>query len=239
MVATPSFPSFSDFQQRGIIKNILDDYDKKLPCYRVACLRICNDLSRERSQAVGFFTRIEGRLKSKDSIVQKLYSSLEELQQKGKECNDKCINEEREHILDILGIRLACKYVDQIKDLVGRVRDTIKNINGYSGDLRSNNEEYEDKDYLMEPDPKTGYRGYHFYVKVPVDNFYAEEEAKICEIQVRSDLQDVWARRSHELIYKKHGRAPQNKIERMKTLSNFVENLDDFLKQLKNEIVSS
>src|SRR5207253_3831744 len=59
-----------------------------------------------------------------------------------------------------------------------------------------------DLDYL-EWGSDVGYRSYHFFVKVPTPvNIYGDLEMRVCEVQARTELQHVWAVKSHDLLYK-------------------------------------
>lgn len=231
-----NFVSFADFRGRTIIKELLQKYDKNLSFYRFVCLRICRDLSMN-PEVLGLFTSIEGRIKSKDSLLKKLYGNVKEAVSKGQDFSDLCIQNVSEQVLDISGVRLACKYVDEIKEIVGKIRKSL-DTGGYEVDLQSRGEIYKDKNYLIEPDPDTGYRGYHFFVQVSLDPLILGMEGKVCEVQIRSELQNVWAKRSHELLYKKHGRVPETKLEYMKNLSKLISGVDDFLISIRNETAS-
>jgi ppGpp synthetase/RelA/SpoT-type nucleotidyltranferase len=76
-------------------------------------------------------------------------------------------------------------------------------------------------------------------VRVPLDPLLPGVPGIVCEIQIRSELQDIWARRSHELLYKKHGRFPEEKIEYMKHMSDFLKTVDNFLITIRDEVTTT
>jgi ppGpp synthetase/RelA/SpoT-type nucleotidyltranferase len=230
-----NFVSYADFREKTIIKELLQKYDQNLSLYRFACVRLCRDLSMN-PEVLGLITSIEGRIKSKDSLFKKLYGNVKEAVSKGQDLSDLYIQNVFKQILDISGVRLACKYVDEIKEIVGKIRKSLAN-GGYEVDLQSQGQIYKDKNYLIEPDPDTGYRGYHFFVQVSLDPLITGMKGKVCEVQIRSELQNIWAKRSHELLYKKHGHVPEIKLEYMKHLSKLISSADDFLISIRNETI--
>jgi putative GTP pyrophosphokinase len=64
------------------------------------------------------------------------------------------------------------------------------------------------KDYIANPQP-AGYRAIHVFAKVPYDSVQRAGDTvvvvpqnRLCEIQVRSKLQDAWGDITHEFFYK-------------------------------------
>jgi putative GTP pyrophosphokinase len=64
------------------------------------------------------------------------------------------------------------------------------------------------KDYITTPQP-AGYRAIHIFADVPYDavkkfeqNVIVTPDNILCEIQVRSKLQDAWGDITHEFFYK-------------------------------------
>ncbi len=134
------------------------------------------------------------------------------------------------NIIDIGGIRLAIRYYDEIKPAVDNIKGDLISI-GYE-DLSKRDPKYADspEERIKEGDER-GYRGYHIYIGVPIPG---SEEAIPCEIQFRTELQHVWASRSHELIYKE---ALQKPIEAsMKHIGNGLHNADTFLVAIRDMV---
>ena len=62
-----------------------------------------------------------------------------------------------------------------------------------------------------------GYLGSHFEVKIPDSRLQPEQQSfrgKVCEIQIHTHAQSLWAKVSHELLYKP-AQAPPEQIQRL------------------------
>ncbi len=98
-------------------------------------------------------------------------------------------------VTDVLGIRVVCPFLEEVE----QVSDILKQL--------FNIDEFEVKgaDY---PIYHFGYESVHFLISIPaeyVKNKNLPEDfikEPVCEIQVRSILQEAWAEVEHELIYK-------------------------------------
>ena len=102
-------------------------------------------------------------------------------------------------LTDMLGIRLICAFLEDINLAVAQIKDI-----------------FEIKEVEIKGDEKKvsefGYESIHVLVKIPKDCL-PEKDARfkdllplegelVCEIQIRTILQDAWAEVEHELIYK-------------------------------------
>lgn len=107
-----------------------------------------------------------------------------------------------EVIKDLVGSRIICWFLDDCYGMLKYVRDskqfTIKH--------RSL------EDYIQKPKP-TGYRSIHMLVDIPYDRVKTVrrlrtvvEDTMICEIQIRTKLQDAWAEFTHEVHYRFPGK---------------------------------
>ena len=102
-------------------------------------------------------------------------------------------------LTDMLGIRLICAFLEDINLAIAQ----IKNI-------------FEIKEVEVKGDEKKvsefGYESIHVLVKIPKECMPKKDERfkdlmplegeLVCEIQIRTILQDAWAEVEHELIYK-------------------------------------
>ncbi len=97
-----------------------------------------------------------------------------------------------EHILDIVGVRIVCLFLSDIKKIAEIIRDTLLVL---SEDNKV--EEYEVSSF--------GYSSFHFIVKIK-DEYSGPRYEKIkkfpFEIQVRTISMDAWANISHYLNYR-------------------------------------
>lgn len=122
---------------------------------------------------------IKTRLKSPRSIFGKMQR------------NDLAITVEniREHLSDIAGIRIICSYPEDIYTLCDMFlrQDDVRLIRK--------------KDYIATP-KENGYRSLHLIVEVPIFLTDAKEYVR-AEVQFRTIAMDFWASLEHKLKYKK------------------------------------
>ena len=170
------------------------------------------------------FVSVDGRVKKKDSLLKKLFKYCHEHAEAHGLVQDTVLHV-YEAITDLCGVRFSCPYLDQIMETVtDEVRPWLQN-RGYATNL----EEHPDKDVLENGDD-FGYRSYHFFVRVPAPiDIYGNREFMLCEIQARTELQHVWAVKSHQLLYKPEQgweRSDEHVISDMKAISNNLNSVD-------------
>ena len=122
---------------------------------------------------------IKTRLKSPRSIYEKMIR------------NDYPITVDniREHLSDIAGIRIICSYPEDIYTLCDMFlrQDDVRLIRK--------------KDYIAKP-KENGYRSLHLIVEIPIFLTDAKEYVR-AEVQFRTIAMDFWASLEHKLKYKK------------------------------------
>lgn len=106
-----------------------------------------------------------------------------------------------EVVFDLIGARVVCWFVDDVYGL-------LKFILGSNHFRVADSADHPIKDYIEQPQ-KAGYRAIHVFADVPYDSVTrVNGEVTIsvseilCEIQIRSKLQDAWADITHEFFYK-------------------------------------
>ena len=121
---------------------------------------------------------IKTRIKSADSIINKLYNDNLEFN----------LDNVEEYINDIVGVRIICAFSSDVFELIEIIRNSniIHVIN--------------EKDFITQP-KETGYRSYHLIVEVPVELINEKVMVK-AEIQIRTLAMDLWASLEHKLKYK-------------------------------------
>ena len=121
---------------------------------------------------------IKTRIKSADSIINKLY----------KDNRSFSLENVEKYVNDIVGVRIICALESDVFDLIEIIRKSkiIKIIN--------------EKDFINTP-KSTGYRSYHMIVEVPVELINGTVFVK-AEIQIRTLAMDLWASLEHKLKYK-------------------------------------
>lgn len=134
----------------------------------------------------------KSRIKSFDSYYSKL------LRLKSKEASEL---QELVCLTDMMGIRIICAFLEDITTVENQIKRT-----------------YEVKEIEHKGNPQNirefGYESTHILIGIPKDCLNLDEiedeeirnlpipEKLVCEIQVRTILQDAWAEVEHELIYK-------------------------------------
>lgn len=162
------------------------------------------------------FESIKSRLKSPESISKKL-------ERKGYPFT---IENIREHVTDVAGLRVICSFPDDIyrlADLLIEQDDIIL--------LGS-------KDYIKSP-KSNGYRSLHLILSVPL--FLPEEKKYMkVEVQFRTIAMDFWASLEHKLKYKKDDIEDADEIElQLKICADSIEELDYRMQEIRDKILSS
>jgi putative GTP pyrophosphokinase len=155
---------------------------------------------------------IKSRIKSPESIREKL-------KRKGL---DITIENAREHIHDIAGVRVMCSFVSDIYK--------IYEIIGKQDDIRV----LRVKDYIKKPKPN-GYQSLHLIVEVPVFLSNRTEHVKV-EIQIRTVAMDFWASLEHKIYYKFDKTVPSHLTDQLKEAAETVRYLDKKMKKIKDEM---
>jgi ppGpp synthetase/RelA/SpoT-type nucleotidyltranferase len=189
--------------------------------------------NQERNRVA--FTTIEGRVKDKASFFRKLLKSCVE---NSKGITEQIVAGRYSQIKDLCGVRFSCPYFDEVLPAVGDLRAYFKGL-GYVTELQTK-PQYRDRNELEKGD-ELGYRSYHFLVKVPTPvDIYGKVELRLCEVQARTELQHVWAVKSHNLLYKSEGGwnfSDSHVVSDMKQLSNSLRAADESLVSIRDRIV--
>jgi len=146
---------------------------------------------------------IKGRLKSPESIAQKLHKLNLEItaENAGK------------FIKDISGIRIICPFSKYIHGLV----DAVSSVQGWVVTDK--------KDYISAPKPG-GYRSFHMIVEIPVHHSGKTETIPV-EVQIRTAAMDFWAAIEHKVRYKYKEHVPQHLSDELVICANKIAELDE------------
>ncbi len=156
---------------------------------------------------------VKSRIKSQKSIVNKLVN-------KG---YVPTINNMKNNIYDIVGIRIVCSFLTDVYDIVSMISKS------------SNIIIKERRDYISNP-KKTGYSSYHLIVLVPIYLSTGKEYIP-AEIQIRTIAMDFWASLDHKISYKFDNSIPKEVQEEMYKSSLAITELDRKMLDL-NELVN-
>ncbi|MBR0032309.1 MAG: tetratricopeptide repeat protein [Treponema sp.] len=97
-------------------------------------------------------------------------------------------------LTDMMGIRVICAFLEDLAEVERQVKENF--------DVRE--VEYKGADQNFR---EFGYESIHILIAIPSDcmpkkNVLPLPESIVCEIQIRTILQDAWAEVEHELVYK-------------------------------------
>lgn len=196
------------------------DWNKLLYPYEqvVAELELKLNSISEGFLRVGEYSPIEsvsGRVKDVSSIIKKL--------------NRKNIPRDRitEEIEDLAGLRVVCKFVEDIARIVILIRERD------GRDL----EIVTEKDYITNY-KESGYRSYHIIVRYPITTAYGYKEL-LAEIQIRTLAMNSWATIEHMLKYKYSGKIPLELKQRIIACADAAYKLDSEMSTIRDELIEA
>jgi ppGpp synthetase/RelA/SpoT-type nucleotidyltranferase len=200
-------------------EKIKDEYNKNIDIYKAFTNKI-EGLIKElaSNSALGDNSiEISSRTKTLKSLNDKITRKVNKYNN---------LNE----ITDISGIRIVCLFSDQI--------EIIKNI--IEKNFEKISDKCENKIDSLEPD-RFGYLSLHYVIKLPkcrIDlSEYNKYDGMMCEIQVRSMLQHVWAEIEHDFGYKAERQIPYELIRRFSRLAGLLEIADEEFVKIKNDTI--
>jgi putative GTP pyrophosphokinase len=123
-------------------------------------------------------------------------------------------------ITDVLGLRIVCPFLEDLKIVENLIKANFNVVELERKGSRHSIGEF-------------GYDSVHFLIKI--DPIYRKRElphtASVCEVQLRTILQDAWAEVEHELIYKSDITLPNESIRRKLASLNATLTLSDLIFQ--------
>jgi putative GTP pyrophosphokinase len=194
------------------------NWNKELLPYEQAVDEITTKLKSLRREFIATdqhspIEQVDGRVKSIASIIGK--------------ANKRNIPVEQalDVLEDIAGIRVICKFVEDITTVVEliRMRSDI--------DMKVLQEE----DYVTNT-KKSGYRSYHLTIAYPIVTSTGKRELK-CEIQIRTLAMNFWATIEHSLRYKYDGNVPHELQVRLQNCAEAAFQLDTEMTTIRDEML--
>ena len=155
--------------------------------------------------------QVSGRVKSVESILDKMRRqdiSMEDLE---------------DRLTDIAGIRIICRFVEDIDTVVEMIRK------------RKDMEVIEETNYIAHK-KASGYRSYHMIVSYPVYTVWGDKHIK-AEIQIRTLGMNFWSTIEHSLSYKYKGKLPEDVLKRLQRASEAAFEMDQEMSSIRDEIV--
>jgi ppGpp synthetase/RelA/SpoT-type nucleotidyltranferase len=227
------------FKAHRLLTPFKDRYEEDAALAKEAVDKLIEDLedlNQQRLEATGrvAFTAVQGRVKQQDSFLNKLFGECRVLA-RAKSVSGETLDAAYMSIKDLAGVRFSCPYFDEVEPAINEfVRPKLFAL-GYGTDLTADTA-YADKDCLDAGD-HFGYRSYHFYVQVPtVYDIFGRVKPCLCEVQARTELQHVWADKSHDLLYKPAGGwnyADPGVVDLMKQVSHNLRAIDEYLVDIR------
>jgi ppGpp synthetase/RelA/SpoT-type nucleotidyltranferase len=154
--------------------------------------------------------KIKARIKSYDRIIEKI---------KRRNIVAGTTNTLERKIGDIVGTRIVVDYLQQVYATLA----VIKTHRRFKI--------LEIEDFIEKPQD-SGYRGIHVKIRFDTPNF----KGVICEIQIKTQTQDSWAEKTHDLVYKAEETTDAWKFFAKKQ-SDCLNNTDESFEVIKKEIV--
>lgn len=155
---------------------------------------------------------ITSRVKAQESLLSKMIKN-------GISLN---INDVKERVQDIAGVRVVCSFVSDIYKIVNMIKNNTDFI------------VVKEKDYIQNP-KESGYKSYHIIVKVPVYLTSGMDNVMV-EIQIRTMAMDFWATLEHKIKYKYSGYIPEDIKQDLLDCSKIAGELDTKMLLLKRTI---
>ncbi|MCX5769312.1 MAG: hypothetical protein NTZ09_03435 [Candidatus Hydrogenedentes bacterium] len=205
--ATSNSPDDIWQQNPEIIKRFLN--------VRSDCEQLCTEVEytlRKRVSGCGIeVASITSRAKTLDSF-------LEKLQRKHYEDPFK-------EVTDLAGARVVCLYRDDIEKVAKMITSEFVVV------------EDEDKISNLKVD-QFGYGARHFLVRLGKASSgarYDDLRSLVCEIQVRTVVQDAWAIIQHHMTYKHDAQVPTQLQRKLNGLAGLFETVDDQFESMRRE----
>lgn len=163
-------------------------------------------------------TSISGRVKSKRRTWRKIHHPRYENQVA-------TLDDVTGAIDDLVGLRVTCINVRDI-DMIQTALDALPRVPAGGLWLDPTSE----RDYVAEP-KESGYRGWHVNLGIAVG-----ETPVVCELQIRTLLQDSWGELTHEETYSKDGALPPLVDVLSTRMADLLSILDDIAEDLRTEL---
>lgn len=155
---------------------------------------------------------VSTRIKSPKSILMKIK----------KKNIEPSIEEIRENIRDIAGVRITCSFVEDIYKVSAMLQ------------AQHDIEIVDVKDYIAYP-KDNGYQSLHLIIKIPI--FMSDHMEKVyTEIQIRTIAMDFWASLEHKIYYKYNKEVPEHIRIELKEAALQAAELDRKMERLNKEI---
>lgn len=184
-------------------------YSVLLPRYKETLRNLSQQL-RELIEDAGLAVTIKSRVKRFDNYCEKLVRI------------SKIQGPELLQITDLLGIRIICPFLEDLETVEGLIGEHFEIL-----ELERKAEQHSFHEF--------GYDSVHLLIRTPeideLDGKQLPHSCNVCEIQLRTILQEAWAEVEHELVYKSDINLPNHSIRRKLASLNASLTLSDLIFQ--------
>ena len=204
--------------ERRALRELRTELTRFMMSYKFATDEMMTKINilKEEFSSIHDYSPIEhvsSRLKSPEGILKKALRTGCPL----------ALDEIRDHIQDIAGIRITCSFISdtyRVCDMLTSQQDvTVLKV----------------KDYIASPKPN-GYKSLHLLVAVPV--FMSDRVQPVTvEIQIRTIAMDFWASLEHKIFYKYGGAVPASLLVDLKQAADVASRLDVKMERLHAQVV--
>ncbi|PLX76591.1 MAG: hypothetical protein C0615_06465 [Desulfuromonas sp.] len=184
------------------------DYERQLPLFKERLHHLVQEIRRQLETA-GFTPAIKYRVKQFDAYFDKLRKN--DNQAKGSRSRP---------IGDFFALRIICPFLEDI-DTIERLLTTSFQV--VETERKSSHHSFRE----------FGYDSLHLMIKPPQRLYRSALPGvrNLCEVQLRTILQDAWAEVEHELVYKSDINLPKGSIRRKLASLNATLTLSDLIFQ--------
>ena len=211
-------PSLDFEAEKSAFRDYYNDHAQRFDQAKDAFLTLLGSLLAHRGLAVA---AANGRIKEREEAIKKFTRKYQSALEKSE--TPYAI---KDHITDLIGLRLVCLYEDEIEPMGELVRQHFNVI------------EITDKTAEIEGTENSfGYKGLHLDLTLDAARAVMPEYVLFApyrfELQIRTIIQDSWSTLDHKIKYKKS--IPASLKRRINTLAALFELADREFRQVRDE----
>ncbi|WP_405128515.1 GTP pyrophosphokinase family protein [Pseudoalteromonas sp. PB2-1] len=211
-------PSLDFESERQVFKEFYDDNHGVIEGAKTSFITLLNSLIRSSENLP--LSKIEGRVKDRDECIKKF-----NLKYRTELESADTVYEIKDHITDLIGVRVVCLYEDDIK----RIKDLLC-VHFEVIDITDKIAQIEKTENSF------GYKGLHLDLKLNDIRSGLPEYSKFkdfsFEVQIRTIIQDSWSVLDHKIKYKKS--IPNELKRRINSLAALFEVADREFREIRS-----
>lgn len=211
-------PSLDFEAEKAAFRDYYNDNAQRFEQAKEAFLTLLSSLLAHGDLAVAAVT---GRIKDREESIKKFTRKYQTALEK-----DETPYEIKDHITDLIGLRLVCLYEDEIEPMGELVRQhfTVIDVSDKTAEIEGTENAF-------------GYKGLHLDLELDAARAAMPEYALFAsfrfELQIRTIVQDSWSTLDHKIKYKKS--IPASLKRRINTLAALFELADREFRQVRDE----